>query len=108
MPSPLSRLFCDSDPSVPTVCATQSPSGLRRRFPGLEQCLSKLILFGEASLRHVPSHYADHFHNQRNHQGKANAILFPAPADRVGESSGETRNRERLGGLPKFHHREAA
>ena len=73
-----------------------------------EQCLSRLILFGEASLRHVPSHYADHFHNQRNHQGKANAILFPAPADRVSKPSGETRNRERLGGLLKFYHREAA
>ena len=50
-----------------------------------EECLSKLILFGEASLRHVLSNYAQHFHNERNHQGKANVILFPASADRVGE-----------------------
>jgi hypothetical protein len=64
-----------------------------------EECLSKLILFGEASLRHVLSNYAQHFHNERNHQGKANVILFPASADRVGESSGEIRTRERLGGL---------
>ena len=63
---------------------------------------------GEASLRHVLSNYAHHFHNERNHQGKANAILFPAPADRIGESSGEIRTRERLGGLLKFYHREAA
>ena len=73
-----------------------------------EECLSKLILFGEASLRHVLSNYAHHFHNERNHQGKANVILFPAPADWVGESSGEIRTRERLGGLLKFYHREAA
>jgi len=49
-----------------------------------EECLSKMILFGEASVRHVLSNYAQHFHNERNHQGKANVILFPAPADRIG------------------------
>ena len=72
-----------------------------------EECLSKMILFGEASLRHVLSNYAHHFHNERNHQGKANVILFPAPADRIGESSGEIRTRERLGGLLKFYYRES-
>ena len=73
-----------------------------------EECLSKLILFGEASLHHVLTNYAQHFHHERNHQGKANVILFPAPADRVGESSGEIRTRERLGGLLKFYCRAAA
>jgi transposase InsO family protein len=73
-----------------------------------KECLSKIILFGEGSLRHVLSHYAHHFHNERNHQGKANVIPFPAPADRIGESSGEIRTRERLGGLLKFCHRQAA
>ena len=73
-----------------------------------EECLSKMILFGEASLRHVLSHYTHHFHNERNHQGKGNVILFPVPADRIGETSGQIRTRERLGGLLKFYHREAA
>jgi transposase InsO family protein len=49
-----------------------------------EECLSKMILFGEASLRHVLTHYAHHYHSERNHQGKGNVILFPAPADRIG------------------------
>ena len=35
-------------------------------------------------------------------------ILFPAAADRIGSSSGPIRTRERLGGLLKFYHREAA
>jgi hypothetical protein len=35
-------------------------------------------------------------------------ILFPAPADWIGSSSGKIQSRERLGGLLKFHHREAA
>ena len=73
-----------------------------------EECLSKLILFGEASLRQVLSHYADHFHGERNHQGKGNVILFPEPADRIGQSFGKIGTRERLGGLLKFYYREAA
>ena len=35
-------------------------------------------------------------------------ILFPMAADRIGETSGEIRTRERLGGLLKFYYREAA
>jgi hypothetical protein len=54
-----------------------------------EECLSKSILFGEASLRHVLSNYVLHFHNERNHQGKENVILFPMPKDRIGESTGQ-------------------
>jgi putative transposase len=73
-----------------------------------EECLSKLILFGERSLRHALSNYVCHFHTERNHQGKDNVILFPAPADRVGEATGEVRTRERLGGLLRFYYRDAA
>ena len=73
-----------------------------------EECLSKLILFGEASLRHALSNYVRHYHDERNHQGKDNVILFPAAADRIGTSSGKIRMRQRLGGLLKFYHREAA
>jgi hypothetical protein len=73
-----------------------------------EECLSKLILFGERSLQHVLSNYTQHFHTERNHQGKGNAILFPTPSDRVGEREGRVCTRERLGGLLKFYHREAA
>ncbi len=73
-----------------------------------EECLSKMILFGEASLRQVLSNYALHFHGERNHQGKGNVILFPRPEDRIGESTGQIQTRERLGGLLKFYYREAA
>ena len=73
-----------------------------------EECLSKMIFFGEASLRYVLSNYVFHFHHERNHQGKGNIILFPRPGDRVGESTGEIRTRERLGGLLKFYYRLAA
>jgi len=35
-----------------------------------EECLSKLILLGEGSLRRVLRHYETHYHEERNHQGK--------------------------------------
>jgi hypothetical protein len=61
-----------------------------------EECLSKVILFGERSLRRALSNYVDHFHAERNHQGKANVLLFPRVNDRQRE--GPVRCRERLAG----------
>jgi hypothetical protein len=71
-----------------------------------EECLAKLILFGERSLQRVVSNYLEHYHQERNHQGKDNLWLFPA---RVGEASsrGGIRCRERLGGLLKYYSRAA-
>ena len=42
-----------------------------------EECLSRLILFGESSLRRALQQYIVHYHEERNHQGKENRILFP-------------------------------
>ena len=41
-----------------------------------EECLSKLVLFGERSLRRAMREYVVHYQAERNHQGKSN-ILFP-------------------------------
>jgi hypothetical protein len=43
-----------------------------------EECLSRLILAGESSLRRALQQYIVHFHEERNHQGKENRILFPS------------------------------
>ena len=72
-----------------------------------EECLSKLILFGEKSLRHALREYVVYYHNERNHQGKENLLLFPA-SDQLPQSERKVRSRERLGGLLRFYHREAA
>ena len=72
------------------------------------ELLSKMILIGEHSLRHCLENYVAHFHAERNHQGKGNVILFPAPEDRIGELSGDIQTRERLGGLLNFYYRDAA
>ena len=71
-----------------------------------EECLSKVILFGERSLRRALSDYVEHFHAERNHQGKGNVLLFPRVTDRQRE--GPVQCRERLGGLLRYYHREAA
>jgi hypothetical protein len=71
-----------------------------------EECLSKVILFGERSLRRALSEYVDHFHAERNHQGKGNVLLFPRDTHR--HRQGRVRCRERLGGLLRYYHREAA
>jgi putative transposase len=73
-----------------------------------EECLSKMILFGEGSLRKCLENQVVHYHGERNHQGKGKAILLPAPADRIGERQGSLQVRERLGGLLRFYYRAAA
>jgi hypothetical protein len=71
------------------------------------EALSRMILFGERSLRHVLSEYVAHHHTERPHQGKGNVILFPsAQADANRDSPIECR--ERLGGLLRYYHRQAA
>jgi hypothetical protein len=71
-----------------------------------EECLSKIILFGERSLRRALNEYVTHYHAERNHQGKSNVLLFR----RVTQTRLEepVRCRERLGGLLNYYHQEAA
>jgi transposase InsO family protein len=71
------------------------------------EALSKMILFGERSLRHVLGEYIAHYHEERPHQGKGNVILFPS-AQTAPNSDSPIECRERLGGLLKYYHRRAA
>src|SRR3979490_673206 len=71
-----------------------------------EECLSRMILFGERSLRRALSNYVDHYHVERNHQGKGNALLFRRENHR--QRKGPVQCREQLGGLLRYYHREAA
>jgi putative transposase len=71
------------------------------------EVLSKLILFGERSFRHALTQYTSHFHEERPHQGIGNVIPFPSrpPAN---DREYAIHCHERLGGLLKFYHHEAA
>ena len=72
-----------------------------------DEALSRMILFGENSLWHVLNEDVDHYHQERNHQGKGNVLLFPSPG-LSGDHDGLIQCRERLGGLLKYYEREAA
>jgi putative transposase len=72
-----------------------------------DECLSNVILFGERSLRRAVGEYVAYYHQERNHQGRGNVLLFPSL--RSGQRrDGPIRCRERIGGLLKYYHREAA
>jgi putative transposase len=70
-----------------------------------QECLSKLIVFGERSLQRALTEYIAHYHAERNHQGKGNVLLFPAPLSATCRRS--IHCRERLGGLLRYYCRAA-
>jgi len=72
-----------------------------------DEVLSRMILFGEGSLQHALNEYVEHYHHERNHQGKGNVRLFPAVGQDT-ERQGAIQCRERLGGLLKYYERKAA
>ena len=73
-----------------------------------EECLSKLILFGEGSIRRALREFEVHYHGERNHQGKGNVLLFPCGEVPTRKRGPSIRCHERLGGLLKYYHRKAA
>jgi hypothetical protein len=68
-----------------------------------EECLTKLVLFGEASLRRALADFLDHYHEERNHQGKGNTLLFPSEKTGQHRLRSRVRCRKRLGGLLKYY-----
>ena len=73
-----------------------------------EECLSRIILFGEEGLRRTLKEFVAHYHEERNHQGKGNLLLFP-PADLSPPPEGDAIEcKQRLGGMLRYCYREAA
>jgi hypothetical protein len=75
----------------------------RRVRSAKSECLSHFILLGEGSLRRA----LKDFSHREDHQGKANQLLFSQPTPPARDGGG-VRCLERLGGLLKYYHREAA
>jgi len=65
------------------------------------ECLSRLILFGERSLHRALTEFIAHFHSERSHQGKGNALLLSAPT--TGTRCRTVSCRKRLGGLLRHY-----
>ena len=71
-----------------------------------EECLERMILFGESMLRRAAKEYLDHDHGERNHQGLRNRLIDPGPeAERT---EGRVVCRKRLGGLLRYYYRKAS
>ncbi|MHB9071847.1 MAG: IS3 family transposase [Sedimentisphaerales bacterium] len=66
------------------------------------ECLNRMLIFGQAHLRHCINEYVAHYHQERAHQSLDNTIIDPPPNGR-----GEIVCHERLGGLLKFYRRAA-
>jgi len=73
-----------------------------------DECLSRLIFFGEASLRHALRNYLAHYSRERTHQGQENVLLFPTLKVKIDSEDNAVLCRERLGGLLKYYYSEAA
>ena len=71
-----------------------------------EECLGRMIFFGEKSLRNAIGTFLDHFHTERNHQGLANRVI--EPGEEISRREGEVLCRERLGGMLRYYYRKAA
>jgi putative transposase len=71
-----------------------------------EECLGRMIFFGERALQATASSFVEHFHAERSHQGVGNRLI--EPGKEAGRTSGEVVCRERLGGLLRYYYREAA
>jgi hypothetical protein len=71
-----------------------------------EECLTKLIFVGQASLRRAIVEYMRHFHEERNHQGLENRLIRERSV--VAANDAVIHRRTRLGGMLSYYHRVAA
>ena len=71
-----------------------------------DECLNRMIFFGERSLRKATREFAAHYHAERNHQGLNNRLI--QPNGREGLTCGEIDCAQRLGGMLRYYFRPAA
>ena len=71
-----------------------------------DECLNRMILFGEQSLRKATREYAAHYHRERNHQGIDNRLI--ERGNRSDSACSAIECAQRLGGMLRFYHRAAA
>ena len=93
--------------------AVSSRFGCHRRVPNLnayaerfvrsikEECLRPVVPLGEAHVRQLVHEFVEHYHHERNHQGRDDQLLQrpPPPVN----PDADVERRERLGGLLSFY-----
>jgi putative transposase len=70
-----------------------------------QECLNRVIPFGDRHLRRLIAEYVEHYHRERNHQGLANELIEVVPSE--AGNLGHIRRRQRLGGLLNYYCRTA-
>ena len=70
-----------------------------------EECLNRVIPFGERHLRRTLADFMIHYHGERNHQGIGNELIDRPQRQRGGAP---VRRRQRIGGLLSYYYRAAA
>ncbi len=104
------RNLLENEGIQPVLLPPRSPNlnAHQERFFGSlkAECLDRMIFFGEAALQNAVRQYLEHYHSERNHQGLGNRLI--EPDHDVGGVAGTVGCRERLGGLLKYYHRQAA
>ena len=93
--------------SVKIAPATPNMNAYIERFMRSikEDCLNRMIFFGQDSLRKAVTEYLIHYHEERNHQGLDNQLIirFEKPPD----ITKPIETTERLGGMLKSYRRAA-
>jgi hypothetical protein len=69
-----------------------------------EECLNRIIPFGERHFCQTMAEYVEHYHRERNHQGIENELIEGAPAT---GTVGRIRRCPRLGGVLNSYERAA-
>ena len=70
-----------------------------------QECLHRVIPFGDRHLRRMIAEYVEHYHRERNHQGLANELIEGVSTG--ARNLGRVRRRQRLGGLLNYYYRAA-
>ena len=71
-----------------------------------EDCLKRMVFFGEDSLRTAVREYVAHYHTERNHQGHGNRLIIPMRT--ANQTKGTVHCNHRLGGTLNYYYRDAA
>ena len=81
-----------------------NPNALaERRVGSVKEESCRRGFLGNQSLRSALTESIDHFHRERNRQGKGNKVLFPAPRGPVQGCRGTVQCKARLGGLLRYY-----
>ncbi len=69
------------------------------------ECLDPIIPLGERHLRKAVREYTEHYHVERNHQGRGNELIETLREEP--KMDGAVECQERLGGVLKYYRRAA-